>query len=1087
MWLSFYSNNYCPGRYGISSTDQNQQGGSGGGILAAIESDTSSESDSEVYMDGCGSPRMQRRRRHKTFRAEKVNRSITFRTLDELMYDDNLPETNRLVEVTSNIWATKFQMTGVSSSLPSCLGQVVYKTSLLRLQPRQMTVSIAEVSPSRHTLSRDPNFSPAPVSDDEDSSLCTSDGDLAAERKTVEVTVHDANVNLMADVGHIPRDGIGLEYSRRCSAVDSPLIENSSMAVNGVDIAMTTAVPVACVGGVAVVAGKLGGSGTVRSRSLSPVRNSLTQSVPAFKQDGVGAADGMAGDVLLSSTNNGGGGWQGARPKANNYTTSSSSNIILSPVLSSRDSTGPGSVGSKRTGNNVVNTTCAGSKVSCNTNCSNISSVNDSHVYQVTTTTSSPKSGNNVSARSNTSNSKCSKPSSSPSTQPASSQYAISPCSPSHSTTVGGSSHLETFPSASLPGNISPVTIKQESSILEVKQGKTCSSRSDRTCFKGGLDLVSVGVTPAAQIGEFYPSCSPNIQHHDTSRQLSRWADPAAEAVHLLLEDTATSVSGQNQREECGHKSPQSQHPLSLQSTPVADCSPTAPYNSDIHRRLYLAQHSFLPDSGAPISPSGCPSCLPPNLCYRDDMSPVQCTDFHNARFPGLFNGTKATSQLPDSVRQNNLKNSSPPLPCHLSGKPSHPCIGNSWSKSSSQQHHTASNTSSALSVTEDVSVKKLQEQQSPLRSKQTALPDNSEHLASAAAASSTFISSTSACLLSVLSGPYCVSSHHVKDPEASPISDQKVGCWFSQSDPPDQTGTRQADGTTPPSTPTGTPEKSSSLDKLALILSEEPSAQLSSHNFRSMPGFVMRNPDLPAINSSSTIDSDASHHHQMDYDGVDADYNSFMSPPPSPPPILHANNHLGSELDIQIQATSASLPSSPIRFGRRNQLAGDPSAAHEDVLKGRCKHLSPLLGRKGLPSQHSRSSSQCQSQDLLGLEELRLGQHYESLEMFQKAQLRQKMRRRINSANGRMEQARMFTMHNKAPLWNETSQVYQLDFGGRVTQESAKNFQIELKGKQVMQFGRIDNHAYTLDFQYPFTAVQAFAVALANVTQRLK
>jgi hypothetical protein len=40
--------------------------------------------------------------------------------------------------------------------------------------------------------------------------------------------------------------------------------------------------------------------------------------------------------------------------------------------------------------------------------------------------------------------------------------------------------------------------------------------------------------------------------------------------------------------------------------------------------------------------------------------------------------------------------------------------------------------------------------------------------------------------------------------------------------------------------------------------------------------------------------------------------------------------------------------------------------------------------------------------------------------------------------------------MHNKAPLWNENSQVYQLDFGGRVTQESAKNFQIEFRGKQV-------------------------------------
>jgi hypothetical protein len=37
------------------------------------------------------------------------------------------------------------------------------------------------------------------------------------------------------------------------------------------------------------------------------------------------------------------------------------------------------------------------------------------------------------------------------------------------------------------------------------------------------------------------------------------------------------------------------------------------------------------------------------------------------------------------------------------------------------------------------------------------------------------------------------------------------------------------------------------------------------------------------------------------------------------------------------------------------------------------------------------------------------------------------------------------------------------------------------------MQFGRIDGNAYTLDFQYPFSALQAFSVALANVTQRLK
>lgn len=54
------------------------------------------------------------------------------------------------------------------------------------------------------------------------------------------------------------------------------------------------------------------------------------------------------------------------------------------------------------------------------------------------------------------------------------------------------------------------------------------------------------------------------------------------------------------------------------------------------------------------------------------------------------------------------------------------------------------------------------------------------------------------------------------------------------------------------------------------------------------------------------------------------------------------------------------------------------------------------------------------------------------------------------NGSNNNGPKRREFVMHNKAPMWNENSQVYQLDFGGRVTQESAKNFQIEFRGKQV-------------------------------------
>ncbi|CAD5205607.1 unnamed protein product [Bursaphelenchus okinawaensis] len=93
----------------------------------------------------------------------------------------------------------------------------------------------------------------------------------------------------------------------------------------------------------------------------------------------------------------------------------------------------------------------------------------------------------------------------------------------------------------------------------------------------------------------------------------------------------------------------------------------------------------------------------------------------------------------------------------------------------------------------------------------------------------------------------------------------------------------------------------------------------------------------------------------------------------------------------------------------------------------------------------------------------------------------------RADSPQNPQQQYGVIRVANKTPFWNEESQVYQLDFGGRVTQESAKNFQIEHENEQVMQFGRIENGAYTLDFCTPLSAVQAFGIALASITQRLK
>ena len=50
---------------------------------------------------------------------------------------------------------------------------------------------------------------------------------------------------------------------------------------------------------------------------------------------------------------------------------------------------------------------------------------------------------------------------------------------------------------------------------------------------------------------------------------------------------------------------------------------------------------------------------------------------------------------------------------------------------------------------------------------------------------------------------------------------------------------------------------------------------------------------------------------------------------------------------------------------------------------------------------------------------------------------------------------------HNRQPMWNETTQSYVLNFNGRVTQASVKNFQItgvDDPNDTIMQFGRIKN-----------------------------
>lgn len=82
-----------------------------------------------------------------------------------------------------------------------------------------------------------------------------------------------------------------------------------------------------------------------------------------------------------------------------------------------------------------------------------------------------------------------------------------------------------------------------------------------------------------------------------------------------------------------------------------------------------------------------------------------------------------------------------------------------------------------------------------------------------------------------------------------------------------------------------------------------------------------------------------------------------------------------------------------------------------------------------------------------------------------------------------------LIELHNKTPVWNDDTQSYVLNFHGRVTQASVKNFQIVHDSDVeyvVMQFGRVAEDVFTMDYRYPMCALQAFAIALSSFDSKL-
>ncbi|GAX73981.1 hypothetical protein CEUSTIGMA_g1431.t1 [Chlamydomonas eustigma] len=104
------------------------------------------------------------------------------------------------------------------------------------------------------------------------------------------------------------------------------------------------------------------------------------------------------------------------------------------------------------------------------------------------------------------------------------------------------------------------------------------------------------------------------------------------------------------------------------------------------------------------------------------------------------------------------------------------------------------------------------------------------------------------------------------------------------------------------------------------------------------------------------------------------------------------------------------------------------------------------------------------------------------SLELAKRRELAPHMERKIS------------TLCSKPPEYDESIKGYTLDFHGRVKAPSVKNFQLvawnhnsdKKGGDLLLQFGKIEEDLYALDFAYPMTVHSAFAIALASIDTKL-
>ncbi|XP_053682463.1 tubby-related protein 4 isoform X2 [Sabethes cyaneus] len=1026
----------------------------------------SSESDVD---DGCRSPRLSRKRKARTKKRHPSSsdrspnqNSDSAETNEDLAYLDTLPEHVKLVEVTSNIWGTKFKIHGLAKTLPANLGQVTYKTSLLHLQPRQMTLVVTELRDDFPT-GPDPSFNPNIFSEDEEehNQAQAPSGARKLGEAAPPIAPMSPRPNRFPSRPRrqTPSSLASASNSRPTLPQLGPLARAESYEddTDGAD------------------------SGEPSRPVATPPRQGISYSSLVSQCSRPSSASSSQSRVAISPLY-----CEGSVP-----TLQSPKNAVApSDIIFDRPPAGQTTLMSYSSNTDYVNNVVQVKNALMSSDHNRVN--NQSHVNPV------PLNLNlnleRMEAKASTSRD-------------------LTHSTPSSSKQVVSRKQNLKFIDEETPTNANTPTVPEPST-----SGVATSSNPSRpeSGMKRTPTVVSMTPVVASGIPESITrSCSvgylDNIEIVPSDAVLSMMRKETPYKRLVLVDKKRQKKYKKNfddlkkarLRQDCKSKS--------LDSCDILQDSPNL--NRDlINLFRQMPKVNELSENETEYSSSDQIERMRPALAGAATSSSTKRRP--SVKFPGVTGAGQPISRTPILNRKEKPKS------CAIC-KAISPTVNSTESVCVKCRKSGNAQCSSSVVDRENNS---LEEQQNHIyvdivSTKPPQVPPKSKRSILEQYISSAYSNNGDLVLKEVPNGPGCSKSLFDRKNNNASNSNNNNNNGSSSN------GEGNGTCTTPKSKIRKNFEIVTSFTDSPLFsrrhrsLNRSDSSKLQSENSTPVMG---RKADAKESSSDSRKgrkkeESPRRHRRNESCPGPSSENNNGDGPPLQPVEITPVEQKASVSLHAQALTTLENIisrlrdldegrltpPSSPAsqRMPRSSPASPAPSKKnkrHQSASPIRHILNSPLLNRRQRKKQQADISSDDENQTQNQTDDSSGGsasnKQYRDLETFQKAQLRQKLKRVKIEPNGVANSSlppapvrREFVMHNKAPMWNENSQVYQLDFGGRVTQESAKNFQIEFRGKQVMQFGRIDGNAYTLDFQYPFSALQAFAVALANVTQRLK